>query len=234
MNRPADRVRVRRKDLRRPDEFATLTGQAGAWAREHRQTLLIGGAALFGLLIAAGLFARYRVTQNEAAAREFRQAHETFEAGELPEAATAFALVAEEYPRSPFGRLARLYQGHALARQNEGTTAAEAYEAYLGRDPEPAYLRQEALAGLGHAHEASGDLPQALAAYRRASELDGPYRTETLLGAARLEEAQGDRAAAEAIYRDLLRDASDDTLRQMLLSKLPAEAREDVAEADEP
>ena len=36
MPQHAKRIKVRRKDLRKPDEFETLTGQALDWADDHR------------------------------------------------------------------------------------------------------------------------------------------------------------------------------------------------------
>ena len=50
MPQHAKRIKVRRKDLRKPDEFETLTGQALDWADEHRS--LVGGIAGTVVLVA--------------------------------------------------------------------------------------------------------------------------------------------------------------------------------------
>ena len=42
----AEKVRLRRKDIKRPDEFITLTGQALAWGREHQQLVIWAAAGL--------------------------------------------------------------------------------------------------------------------------------------------------------------------------------------------
>src|SRR5437867_3679598 len=162
MPQHAKRIKVRRKDLRKPDEFETLTGQALDWADDNRT--LVG--AVLGTIVIVALVVlgvgRWRSSQHEAAAASFRVAYASFSAGKFAEAAPSFAEVAETYPGAPFGRLARLYRAHALARQGDGAGAVIAYQEYLASTPESEYLRQEALTGLGHAKEATADASAAL------------------------------------------------------------------------
>jgi hypothetical protein len=222
MPQHAKRIKVRRKDLRKPDEFETLTGQALDWADEHRT--LVGGIAVAVALVALLWLGvgRWRASRNEAAGIAFRAAHTTFTAGKFGEAAPAFAELAETYPSTPFGRLARLYRAHALARQGDGAGAVIAYQEFLASTPGSDYLRQEALTGLGHAKEVTGDATAALEAYTEAGNLAGPYRTEALLGAARLHEAGGHGDKAREIYASLAKEAPDAETRALLASKLPA------------
>ena len=214
------RLKIRRKDLRQPDEFETLTGQALAWAEEHTRLLagVLGTLAVVGLL--AVIVNRVSASRNESAAEEFRRAKVTFDAGKFAEAAEAFGAATRDYPRSPYGRLAALYRGHALARQNQPADAATAYAEYLATSPAP-YLRQEALAGLARAKETSGDPAAALEAYTEAAGLEGAYRTDALLNAARLHDAAGHADQAREIYARLLKEAPDPELRSLLLAKLP-------------
>ena len=53
MAESAKRVRIRRKDLRRPDEFETLTGETFVWAQHHQTTLIVAGVAALALAAAA-------------------------------------------------------------------------------------------------------------------------------------------------------------------------------------
>jgi tetratricopeptide (TPR) repeat protein len=217
-------VRIRRKDIRQPDEFVTLTAQVATWGREHQPLLL----AALGLLVALGLVvlvvARARATRDERAGVGFRAAYRTFQSAKYADAAAAFASVAAEYPQAPYGRLATLYRGHALARQGDAAGAASAYGEYLASSPPTAYLRQEALAGLGHAREASAAAAGAVEAYSDAGALDGPFKTDALLGAARLHEAAGRQDVAREIYGRLMGADPAPELRSLLASKLPAGA----------
>jgi len=217
----ARRIRFRRKALRQPDEFHTLTTRAAAWLEAHRA--LASGVALAVLVVAGTVLAvsQYRTSQMGRAAESFREAQATFQAGRFSEAATAFQELAENYPRTPSGRLAVLYRAHALARQGDAAGAATAYGEYLTSQPAATYLRQEALDGLAHAKEDSADPTAALDAYTQAAALEGPYRTDASLGVARLNEASGHADAAREIYARLLKESPDPDLRALLTSKLP-------------
>ena len=154
--------------------------QAAVWAREH-QPIVVGAVAAV---------ARHRRSscsscrERRAARAELRvrrlpgRRTDVFQGGKYPEAAAGFAPSLRSCPGTPFGRLARLYRGHALARQGDAAAAAVAYGEYLAIDPETAYLRQEALVGLGRAKEVAGDATGALEAYTQAAALEGPFRTD--------------------------------------------------------
>jgi tetratricopeptide (TPR) repeat protein len=222
MPQHARRLKVRRKDLRKPDEFETLTGQVVDWAQENRPVVVVVAVvAVVAALVALGV-ARWRSNRNEAAATMFVNAQAAFAESNWTDAAQRFAEVAEEYPSAPFGRLAKLYRAHALERQGDHAAAAAAYAEYLASDPRTEYLRQEALLGLGHAKEAGGDTTGALDAYTQAGVLGGPYRTDALLASARLEAASGRVDEARAVYESLLKDASDEETKALLRQKLAA------------
>lgn len=223
MAQHAKRLKIRRKDLRQPDEFETLTGQALSWAEDHRGLVVGLASALVALALVMIVLGRVRATRNETAAGAFRTAHEAFGGGKYPEAAEAFGALARDYPSTPFGRLATMYRGHALARQGDATGAATGYADFLASTSMDGYLRQEALAALGRAREASGDGAAALEAYKEAGGIEGPFRTDALLGAARLHEAAGRASDAREIYAGLLKDATDPDVRALLATKVPAD-----------
>jgi tetratricopeptide (TPR) repeat protein len=221
MAEPVKRLKLRRKDIRQPDEFVTVTSRVATWAREHRS--LVAGIALGLVVVAlvALLIGRTRAVRNEAAAAAFRSAHRTFEAGSYADAAEAFAALGREYPRTPFGRLAGLYRARALARQGDHAAAATAYGEYLAGSPQAPYLRQQALVGLAEAREASGDAAGALDAYTEAGALEGPLRPDALMAAARLQEAAGQGAEARALYTRLLAEGPGPDLRAVIRAKVP-------------
>lgn len=232
MPQHAKRIKIRRKALRQPDEFETLTARAIEWA-ELNQSLVIGVvAAILVVALAGFFFGRYRSGRVEQAAVAFQQAHETFQAGnKFPEAANAFAAVAQDYGSTSYGPLAVLYRAHALARQPDAPAAATAYTEFLATSPDPPYLRQQALVGLAHAKEMAGDSAAALDAFTQAGAIEGAYRTDALLGAARLQQATGHPDVARDIYSRLLQENPDPELRTFLTSKVPAPAAAATPEA---
>ena len=218
------RIKIDRKALRQPDEFQTLSAQAGTWVREH-QTVAIGVVAAAVVLVAVlALAGRVRASRTQAAAVDFRAAHDLFEAGKYPEAAKGFGDLADAYPSTSFGTLGTLYRGHALLRQGDAAGALGAYQNFLASAVASPDLRQEALMGLAAAREKSGDTASAREAYAQAAEAAGPFRTDALLAGARLDEAQGRTAEAHAVYEQLLKGDVDPELRALLTTKVAAGA----------
>src|SRR2546427_12195746 len=120
MPQHAKRIKIRRKALRQPDEFETLTGQAVNWASANRGlvTGVVAALAVAGLAAVAG--GPLRGAERERASLAFRTAHPTFAAGDkFAQTAETFPPLAHDYPHPPYGRLPRLYPGHAPPPQGD-------------------------------------------------------------------------------------------------------------------
>jgi hypothetical protein len=220
---PAERIKLNRKALREPDEFQTLTSQVAAWAEANRTALVaVAAAAVVIAAVGAGV-SWYRARQAAAAAVRFQSAHDEFRASRWAEAAEAFAGLGRDYPGTGYGRLAALYQGHALLRKPDPAAAAAAYGDFLAASPPTDYLRQEALMGLGPAREASADAPGAREAYEQAAAIDGPFRSDARLSLARLYEAGGQPDKAKELYLAVLKDSPSGFARTVLEAKIPAD-----------
>jgi hypothetical protein len=220
---PAQRIKLDRKALREPDELQTLTNQLGAWAEANRTMLAAIVAAAVAIAAVAGGVSWYRGRQEAAAAIRFQSAYGDFQASKWPEAAEGFASLGHDYAGTSYGRLAALYQGHALARKPDPTAAATAYGEFLAASPPTEYLRQEALVGLADAREASGDTAGARDANEQAAAIDGPFRTDARLSLARLYEAGGQADKAKELYLAVLKDSPSGYARTVLEAKIPAD-----------
>src|SRR5258706_14352898 len=123
MPQHAKRVKIRRKDLKEPDEFETLTGQLADWADSHRPAVIAVAVAI--ALVAVGVLAvkRWRASERAAAAADFRSAHALFDNKKYDDATTAFNALIVEYSRTPAGELGRLYRAHALGRGGDAAGA---------------------------------------------------------------------------------------------------------------
>jgi tetratricopeptide (TPR) repeat protein len=223
--------RLTRKDLRQPDEFQTLTTEAVEWVRRN-QSAVVGVVSALVAIAAIVLGVSWHThRQATAASSELQSAQALFDAKKYSAAAAEYATVAETYPSTPAGRLAGLYRAHALAHQPDPAAAAAAYGEYLAGSPATEYLRQEALLGLGRAHEAAANASAAMDAYRQAIDVAGPFRTQARLSLARLEEAGGNTTAAQALYAEVLKapDLDGDT-RQIITGRLPPGAAVPAAE----
>ena len=223
MARPAARVKINRKALREPDEFQTLTQQAGEWAQGHRNLLIGISAAVLGIAAVALGVGWYRSHQAAAAGAEFQAALNDFEGARFAPALEEFTAVGRDYPGTSFGRLSTLYRGHALANQGDATGAATAYTEYLASSPTTEYLRQEALTGLAAAKEAAGDKAGSLDAYGQAASIDGPFRIQAQLATARLHELAGEPDKARDVYLAILKESPGGYVRSILETKIPAD-----------
>jgi predicted negative regulator of RcsB-dependent stress response len=233
MPETAKRVKIRRKDLRGPDEFETLTGETLAWAQRHQTPLIVGGVAILAIVVSLLLVGRARGIRNREAAAQFQQAQMQLENGSAATAATQFAAIEQNASGTPFGHLAGLYRGHALLKQGDAAGAATAYTQYLSTASAPDYLRQQALIGLGHAKELAGDASGANDAYLEAEKIDGPAGAEASLGVARMLEAQGKSDDARAIYVRLAKESPQGWLKSFAEAKAPGVQADEAPLADD-
>jgi len=233
MAESAKRVKIRRKDLRGPDEFETLTGETFVWAQQHQTTLVVAGVALLAIAVGLILVSRSRASRLQEADLQFQQAQAQLERGSAATAATLFESVEQNASGTSYGRLAGLYRGHALLKQGDGAAASTAYTQYLSTASAPDYLRQQALIGLGRAKELTNDLSGAQDAYLQAEKTDGPATAEASLGVARMLEAQGQADQARAIYARLATDAPEGWIKSYAAAKAPGlEATTEAPAAD--
>src|SRR5213594_320241 len=165
MPRHARRLKIRRKDLRKPDEFETLTGQAVAWADEHRP--VVYGVLAVAVVVLAGSLAigRWRASRNDAAAVAFRSAQARFDEGKFQDAAQDFAYV--EYLASaavPDYLRQEALVGLARAKEAAGDMAG-ALDAYTQAGALPGAYRDDALLSAARLEQAAGHAERAQAIY---------------------------------------------------------------------
>src|SRR3989442_5874049 len=98
MPRHARRLKIRRKDLRKPDEFETLTGQAVAWADEHRPVVYAVLAVAVVVPARSLAIGPWRASRNDAAAVALGSAHAPFDQGTFPDAAPDVGYRVQRYP----------------------------------------------------------------------------------------------------------------------------------------
>jgi hypothetical protein len=213
------RTKLRRKDLRGPDEFVTFTNRAWTWVRENSTlAAVIGGAAVLLLVLLLGM-QRYARSRDHAAAEAFRKALALLSAGDTPAAAEAFAAMDTV---APYGALAELYRGHTALRNDDPATAGASFRAFAGRRDMPAALRQLALYDLAFALAEEGDQKAALQEYEEASTLSGPYTTDAQLAAARLHETLGAPDKARPLYEAVASNPEHEDLRSVARLRLNA------------
>ena len=214
--------KIRRKDLRQPDEFFTVTGEALDWAERNRSAIVIGAVVVVALFL-IGWGIRWYVDAREArAARDFYAASELFKREQWDAARDSFKAINENLPSTEYGRLAPLYAGYAALRGDHAEEAAGFFRAFLGSNPSTDALKQLAHLNLARALEASSDLEGARKELQAAVDIDGPARSDAAFELARAAEAGGDHDKALELYQKFLGDYPDSSERDLARSRVLA------------
>jgi hypothetical protein len=197
--------RITRKELRQPDRFQIATEQALEFYQSHQNLVFaaIGALVLIGVVILG--WQMFKERQNTAAAQEFTNATELYQAEKYREALAAFEKV-EKYRWSRYAGLAYLYQANSQIALGELDKAlSSAQRAVTASTPNTLY-RQLALMALANAAEQKNDCRQAIEPYNEAHKIAAAQQAEALLGKARCLEKTGDAAGALIAYKEYVKD----------------------------
>jgi hypothetical protein len=202
----------RKKLLKEPDEFLTLSNRALRWSKDNGRLLIMASAAavlVVGAILGTQSFLSYRkANAAEALAAVFPQYQLTL-SGQADEAQTKAAReglerVGKDYGATPSGQQARLALANLLLQTGEFSEAAKVFHDLSDDADLPAPLTPLALTGLGQASEGAKKYAEAAEAYAAAAKSAGPSLALSLaLDQARALEAAGEKDAAVDIYRRL-------------------------------
>jgi tetratricopeptide (TPR) repeat protein len=200
------RRRFRRKDLKRPDEFVSRGRQAIAWAQANgRLVAQVGGGVAVGVLLVVGLLS-VRSARGRQANDDLTQALAALRAGRNNEAAAQLTNVADRWPSTAPGRIARLFAADANLKADNLGGAAAALQELLNTPDWPPYLHQEVLVTLGFVLDKQGDTTAAAARYNEAVSLEGPYTEMAILAEANCRERLGQKDEARKLYERFARE----------------------------
>jgi len=215
MSKSAD---LTRKDMKEPDKFQVVAGEAASWLTGHRRTaVLTGGVAVIALLVVVTV-TTYREHQESMAGTllsdVYRAADGQISSVPLPgqrgpffadDASRQRAVIAAatsamaEVPGTRAASLAAVARGDAHVKLGEWDQAAVAYQAYLAGAPRDDSFRFGALGGLAVVAEGKGNVEEALAAWTRLATEVPAQADRADLEKARLLAASGKTAEAKAI-----------------------------------
>lgn len=217
----------RKKLLKEPDEFLTLSARMVNWGKENSRLLILVGTAaivVLGAVVGIQAYLSYRNnTAAEALAAVFPHYQATLTGQADPaQAKTAregLEKVAQTYGASPSGQQARLALANLLLQTGDYEQSAKVFLDLSDDADLPAPILPLALMGVGQALEGSKKFTEAAEAYASAAKAGGPALANSLaLDQARVLEAAGEKEAAVGIYRRLAGEGKDRNLA--LLAKL--------------
>lgn len=195
--------RITRKDIRRPDQFVTLTTRLLHLIKEHRNAFVTSLALIIALSFSIWGWDLYSDHQSRLAAQEYSRAVTLYHTGKYLAALDALARL-DSYRSSRYSRFGLLYKANAYIALKQTTKAAAALQEFLQRERKNPFLRQLGLITLAHTHEIDGKCKEANANFDEAQKIDGPLKEAALLGKARCSSQTGDLEDALKSYRQLL------------------------------
>ncbi len=220
--------RLARKELKKPDEFITLTTKSFQFVSEHRWLFVIAIAAVLAVVVGRWGWHARQVNYQVRAASQFAQATDLYSASlvsqdtvKLERAETELQSFLSTFSKGDLFDLALLYLGQAQFSLGKYDPAINSYNKLLQRHPSQPTLIALAHNGLGHTLKAKGDYLNAAQHFAQAAQLPGSFvREEALLNQARTLTSAGEPAKAQQAYQQLINQFPDSPLARLARQKL--------------
>ncbi|MGH8014381.1 MAG: tetratricopeptide repeat protein [Candidatus Binataceae bacterium] len=197
--------KLRRKDLKQPDEFQSFFENAGEFLLDNLAAVIIAAAAVIILVgIGFGVYFFWQ-HQNRLVGEKFYQALTALEGKDYKSAETDFQALAKDRPHQKLGRLAQFYLGNTYLADGKPAQARDALMAYLATAQHPVF-ENLARTQLAVAYEELGDFKQAQKSYSAAAAIPGPRQTQAELSNARMLVRIGNKQGAIDAYQKFLKD----------------------------
>ncbi|MFO8057896.1 MAG: tetratricopeptide repeat protein [bacterium] len=229
------KIKLSRKQMKKPDEFLTFSEKVWDWAEEHIW-LIVGVIAV----IIVGVFAMrlasswYEISQ-DAPRRSLAQAEQVFNApmqseqdelsmdmsGEqrskfeterqkYQQAIQFFQKVVDSHPESVEARLAYLYLGVSCEKTGSYQKSLKHYERFLetGAAKDNQGLKHSALMGIARVHYQRKDYEKSLNYLDKLIKKDSPYKNDAMLLKARCYHETGKEDEVRKILGDMQQKAN--------------------------
>lgn len=215
-----------RKELRQPDEFQVRAGKAMEWMVAHQQALLVAGAVLVVVVLAAwgasaylgareakggaALSAALELDQRAIAGEGAAQpGQETYASKDEREKAVVAALekVRADYGTTLAARTAQAQLGFRKLKDGDAPAAQQLLQDFLATAEKDHPLRAFVLESLGYAQEAQGKLDDAAATFAKLAEAGAEERAKFQQARIALLEKKPDaKAQLEAVAKEYPKD----------------------------
>jgi tetratricopeptide (TPR) repeat protein len=226
---------TRKKLLKEPDEFITLTGKIIRWANAHQKVLTFGGSGFFiFLVLIAGL--RYYANMAENTAFQLldqiaKQYQAQKESGGPLEAYLGvkdqMQYILDRYHRNAGGRLARVVFAGMSYDANETDKAIQLYEAALRDLKTDLTYKNFILSSLGYAYEQKQDYQRAINHFQKITAGDDPLiKDMALFNLGRLYGELGESAKSKQAFQRLVSDHSDSIYFELAKESISGELTE--------
>jgi tetratricopeptide (TPR) repeat protein len=207
--------KIRRKELKKPDEFITFSSRIISWCQDNVR-IVVGVLASVAVLIlitaAVFLFKARRETEARGLYEEALSLYQVESSGNAGAANYSMAMakleeVEQRYRSTTVATNALMDLGNIYFQEGDYQKAIICYTDFLQRTDVSHPLYDQALESLGETYEAKGSWQEALEVYQRlASEGASVYQAQAQLYLGRVYEAMGDKQKAMTHYDNYLNE----------------------------
>ena len=223
--------KIIKKNLKKPDEFITLTERTFLFVTHHSRPIAVGAGIVLILLLGIFSFQKWEKKNEGNAFQMFHLAVETYgmvsspyRDGSPQEYRTVlekFDEIITKYPKTSSGKIALLFKGNIYLRLGEFDDAIKAYEAFLQKTGEKKLYRSFALDGLGYSYEGKKEYQKAVDAYQRIVGLgEGFQLADAYFGLGRCYEKMGKIKEALEYYRNFVSASKKSEMTNIVLRKI--------------
>jgi tetratricopeptide (TPR) repeat protein len=208
--------KIRRKELKKPDEFITFSSRIIAWCQENIRIVvrvLAGVAVLILIASAVFLFKTSRETKARGLYEEALSLYQVESSGnsgavDYSMATAKLEEVKQRYHSTTVATNALIDLGNIYFQEGDYEKAISCYTDFLQRTDLSHPLYDQALESLGQTYEAKGSWQEAVEVYQRLASKGGPvYQAQAELYLGRVYEAIGDKQKAMTHYDNYLNES---------------------------
>jgi tetratricopeptide (TPR) repeat protein len=208
--------KIRRKELKKPDEFITFSSRIIAWCQENIRIVvrvLAGVAVLILIASAVFLFKTSRETKARGLYEEALSLYQVEPSGnsgavDYSMATAKLEEVKQRYHSTTVATNALIDLGNIYFQEGDYEKAISCYTDFLQRTDLSHPLYDQALESLGQTYEAKGSWQEAVEVYQRLASEGGPvYQAQAQLYLGRVYEAVGDKQKAMTHYDNYLNES---------------------------
>jgi tetratricopeptide (TPR) repeat protein len=208
--------KIRKKELRKPDEFLTFSSRIIAWCQDNIR-IVIGVLASIAVLLlitsAVFLFKASRETKARALYEEALSLYPVESSGNAGAANYSMATakleeVRQRYRSTRVANYVLIDLGNIYFQEGDYEKAISCYTDFLQRTDVSDPLHDQALESLGETYEAKGSWQEAVEVYHRLGSEGAPaYQAQAQLYLGRVYEAIGDKQKAMTHYDNYLNES---------------------------
>jgi tetratricopeptide (TPR) repeat protein len=207
----------RKKLLKEPDEFLTLSARLFQFVVKHKFQMLavLGGVILIVLAVSGWRYRSHqRANESLAQLQKSWNRYQTLRNGQDKDPVLAFQEVRAEFEQliadsgdEPGGKMARVIFADICFDAGQADKAIALYKSALEDFKQPFY-KDQILNGLGYAYEAKKEYTTALEYFEKISEGSDPVlKAEALFNMGRLYAALGNTEKSQQAYQKIVTDS---------------------------